>query len=782
MTNTRLVDAVRRFVKKVRDERITGTLGRKNADGTVTVAAPRVGWVYVTLPGGAVSQLPNTGSHAVPMRAGLPVRMMRLYTGELVLDGEDTSGLLEGDENAPGSVYAVNDIAPDVHGNVNLDTDDIPEGAANLYLTDERVRDAIGLALAAGANVTITVNDIGDTITIAAVGPGGISYQFSTTVTDADPGSGKLRFNNATFASITRIFIDDLDANGSDVQAWINALDDSTSTVRGYLTIFKASNAAIYRIFAISGALTDPGGYTKITVTPVVSNGALADNDPIVIMFARTGDKGDTGTAGTNGTNGATGAQGGYGGNSQEYKYSTTVTDADPGSGFIRFNNATFGSITQLFVDDNNNGGADVQAWVDSLDDSSSSVRGLIRVFLESNQAIFRLFNVTGANTDPGGYTKIAVAPLLSTGALANNDVVVVSFQRTGDKGDTGSAGATGAPGAAADTAANIAAAADLNPPIAGTKFAVVNASGTLLTVLWSSILTLLTSLFVLLAGKAGGQTINGGTAAGENLTLSSTAHATKGKILFGAAGLSAYDGVNNRLGVGANDPASDLEVATTATAATRGISSTQINSGAHAGLFNFLKARGTRASKTVVANGDFIGDFIFQPWDGAAYLRTAQIAAKVSGSVASGSVPTDILIATGDTDDASLANVRVTVKSTGEVGIGVAAPQGALHIHNGVGGSLPLVTKTGVAGTKVVIIPNATGDVTAAITGQYVLINSDGTKTGGVFTILNGGSYAVPILGGTVWTFTVNVNGEFSVIRTSGTDTATIIMSLVWG
>ncbi|MBK8051019.1 MAG: hypothetical protein IPK16_30355 [Anaerolineales bacterium] len=35
-------------------------------------------------------------------------------------------------------------------------------------------------------------------------------------------------------------------------------------------------------------------------------------------------------------------------------------------------------------------------------------------------------------------------------------------------------------------------------------------------------------ALYALLAGRSGGQTLNGGTAAGENLILHSTAHATK--------------------------------------------------------------------------------------------------------------------------------------------------------------------------------------------------------------------------------------------------------------
>lgn len=37
----------------------------------------------------------------------------------------------------------------------------------------ERIRDVIGAALVAGTNVTITVDDAGDTITIASTGGGG---------------------------------------------------------------------------------------------------------------------------------------------------------------------------------------------------------------------------------------------------------------------------------------------------------------------------------------------------------------------------------------------------------------------------------------------------------------------------------------------------------------------------------------------------------------------------------------------------------------------------------
>jgi len=56
---------------------------------------------------------------------------------------------------------------------------------------------------------------------------------------------------------------------------------------------------------------------------------------------------------------------------------------------------------------------------------------------------------------------------------------------------------------------------------------------------------------FLQLAGRAGGQTASGGTAASENLTLSSTAHGTKGHVRFGSA-TNYWDEVNSKFVHGA--------------------------------------------------------------------------------------------------------------------------------------------------------------------------------------------------------------------------------------
>jgi hypothetical protein len=66
-----------------------------------------------------------------------------------------------------------------------------------------------------------------------------------------------------------------------------------------------------------------------------------------------------------------------------------------------------------------------------------------------------------------------------------------------------------------------------------------------------------------LLNGQAGGQILHGGTGSGDDLTLRSTAHATKGSIFIGEA--SAYDHVNERLGIGVLAPSTKFHVVATA-------------------------------------------------------------------------------------------------------------------------------------------------------------------------------------------------------------------------
>lgn len=64
---------------------------------------------------------------------------------------------------------------------------------------------------------------------------------------------------------------------------------------------------------------------------------------------------------------------------------------------------------------------------------------------------------------------------------------------------------------------------------------------------------------YALLAGRSGGQSLTGGTLAANDLSLSSTANATKGKINLGAN--AAFDEANTRLGIGTNAPETLLHI-----------------------------------------------------------------------------------------------------------------------------------------------------------------------------------------------------------------------------
>jgi hypothetical protein len=123
-------------------------------------------------------------------------------------------------------------------------------------------------------------------------------------------------------------------------------------------------------------------------------------------------------------------------------------------------------------------------------------------------------------------------------------------------------------------------------------------------------------------------------------------------------------------------------------------------------------------------------------------------------------------------------ATARIYVDgTTGFVGIGVTVPQGILHIHDGTTGWLK-VTKTAVVNVSQTIIPDGTGDVTKYVIGNFVIDN--GGPIANAFSIQNGFNLDVVVGTGT-WRFAVAANGAFTVIRQSGTGSATISLDIMW-
>ncbi len=290
------------------------------------------------------------------------------------------------------------------------------------------------------ASKTLGFDSSGDLTTVADFLPAGgdsAMFQYSTTTSDADPGAGYFRLNNATISSATIAYVDDLEYNGTDVSAWVQSWDDvaGNDTNRGRIRISKANTLDTWHTFKVTGAVTDASGYTKITLVYIDGAGTLTADDKCFIAFSASGEDGTI--------------PGYY------YKFDTGTSDADPGAGELSFNNGTYASATAIYIDDADANGVTTQADTITWDDSTSTIKGYIHIVDINDRTTYARFKVTGSSTDASGYNKLAVTHLASNNTFSAADELSVHFTRNGDTGDTGSTGATGSTGSTGATGAS---------------------------------------------------------------------------------------------------------------------------------------------------------------------------------------------------------------------------------------------------------------------------------------------------------------------------------------
>jgi len=140
---------------------------------------------------------------------------------------------------------------------------------------------------------------------------GGVTFDFTfdSNTSDTDPGSGRLKLNNASVGIATELYIDDQDDNATDIQDYLRTIDDSTSSIKGHFRITNKSNASDFALFVITGSSVEGTGYFKIPCgISTASASSFSNDEDVIITFARTGDKGDSGTQGTQGIQGVTGS------------------------------------------------------------------------------------------------------------------------------------------------------------------------------------------------------------------------------------------------------------------------------------------------------------------------------------------------------------------------------------------------------------------------------------------------------------------------------------------
>lgn len=123
----------------------------------------------------------------------------------------------------------------------------------------------------------------------------GFTWTYSTTTTMAAPGTGSVRFNSGTLASVTAIAISMLsaDSGNPDVGSWIRTWDDSTNaTGKGLLRLRVGASTYIdVRV----DSLTDNTTWAQLAVTYVGSSGIFSNGATAISHFARWGDKGSDG-------------------------------------------------------------------------------------------------------------------------------------------------------------------------------------------------------------------------------------------------------------------------------------------------------------------------------------------------------------------------------------------------------------------------------------------------------------------------------------------------------
>jgi hypothetical protein len=123
---------------------------------------------------------------------------------------------------------------------------------------------------------------------------GTAEYRFSSATTPP-PSSGNLNCNNASLASATIIYVNNITDHGSDIKRVLTSLSVGTA-----LVIQDQSNNANYGRFNISGTPIDQTTYVEIPVTSSASGGTIANNARI--LFAILGSGGAGGNVSSSGT------------------------------------------------------------------------------------------------------------------------------------------------------------------------------------------------------------------------------------------------------------------------------------------------------------------------------------------------------------------------------------------------------------------------------------------------------------------------------------------------
>jgi len=201
------------------------------------------------------------------------------------------------------------------------------------------------------------------------------------------------------------------------------------------------------------------------------------------------------------------------------------------------------------------------------------------------------------------------------------------------------------------------------------------------------------------------------------------------------------------------------------------------------AAVFALSKLRGTGGSPTTVANSDVLGNYDFQAYDGTASFSTARIKAIVNGSVATNTLPTDMVFYTTPTNSlveamriTSAGAVLLTADPT--VALGAVTKQytdalaltpsngltststtlklgGALTANTTISGAFDMIFSNTDVQLKHLVGSSSAPTIAAGTgAGTSPTVSISGTDLSGYISVTTG---TVPTLSATVATITFN-------------------------
>ncbi|MCP4929045.1 MAG: hypothetical protein GY918_08340 [Gammaproteobacteria bacterium] len=278
-------------------------------------------------------------------------------TGEIVLDGQKwpqadgsntdylttdgagqiawtTNTVVTSENNAAASATTATAQAVIATAKAVLTAADVVSTNADVVLTNADV-------VSTNADVVSTNADV--VSATAATGAVAFKFTYDSTTSMANPtGTGGVRFDNATLASVTNIAFDAVtaDTGNPDISPLLLSIDDgSNDTHEGYIFIRKSGDLSTYIAFNVTGTVVDNTSWLQVPVTHSSSSGSISNGDTFYMSFVRSGNVGATGTA-------ATIAVGTVTGNTVSAGGSATAAVANSGSSGSATFDFTFGIPT----------------------------------------------------------------------------------------------------------------------------------------------------------------------------------------------------------------------------------------------------------------------------------------------------------------------------------------------------------------------------------------------------------------------------------------------------